>query len=195
LKNAKLIHPTSLNGIVEADETYFLRSEKGNRRLERKPRKRGGKATKRGLSNEQVCVLVCRDRNTNTFDKVFKSFNSKELKDSLKGLLSKDALFCSDGKSVYKKFTRENHVRHGCLNLSAGERVIKEIVHIQNVNSYHGRLKEWLIHFHGVATKYLENYLAWFRELDEFAMEIRPETLLLRGKESSDYKIQPFIVT
>jgi len=26
-----------------------------------------------------------------------------------------------------------------------------------------GRLKEWLIHFYGVATKYMESYLSWFR--------------------------------
>ncbi len=195
LDNAKSIKPLSLNGIVEADETYFLRSDKGSRKLVRKPRKRGGKASKRGLSKEQVCVLVCRDRNTNTIDEIFEHFNSDQLSDSLKDLLSKDALFCSDGKSVYKKFTRTNHLRHGCLNLSAGQRVIKDIVHIQNVNSYHSRLKEWLIRFHGVATKYLESYLAWFRELDEFSMQVKPETLLLRGKELSEYKVQPFIMT
>jgi hypothetical protein len=27
-------------------------------------------------------------------------------------------------------------------------------LHINNVNAYHGRLKEWLRPFHGVATKY-----------------------------------------
>jgi hypothetical protein len=37
---------TLLEGIVEADETLFARSEKGNRTLERKPRKRGMKAKK-----------------------------------------------------------------------------------------------------------------------------------------------------
>ncbi len=59
-----------LGGIVEADKTYLLESRKGSRAWkqaaaglpgaeapERKPRKRGGKATKRGLSGEQVPVL------------------------------------------------------------------------------------------------------------------------------------------
>ncbi len=40
---------SSLKGIVEADETFFLESFKGSRNLERRARKRGGKATKRGL--------------------------------------------------------------------------------------------------------------------------------------------------
>lgn len=35
-----------LHGIVEFDETYFLQSHKGERNLARKPRKRGGKASK-----------------------------------------------------------------------------------------------------------------------------------------------------
>lgn len=33
-------------------------------------------------------------------------------------------------------------------------------------NSYHSRLKEWMDRINGVATKYLQNYLAWFRYLD-----------------------------
>ena len=79
LENIKSIKADHLHGIVEADETYFLRSEKGNKNLTRKPRKRGGKASKRGLSKEQVCVFVSRDRNKNTFDRIFDSFTAKNL--------------------------------------------------------------------------------------------------------------------
>jgi hypothetical protein len=50
-----------LRGIVEADETFVLASRKGERNLDRKPRKRGGKASKRGLSDELVPVLVAVD--------------------------------------------------------------------------------------------------------------------------------------
>ena len=38
---------TPLTGIVEADEMYVLESQKGARQLERPPRKRGGRASKR----------------------------------------------------------------------------------------------------------------------------------------------------
>ena len=40
--------PDRLAGIVEADETFVLESRKGERKLERKARRRGGKAKKRG---------------------------------------------------------------------------------------------------------------------------------------------------
>ena len=55
--------PSKLTGIVEVDETYVLKSRKGERNLDRKARRRGGKANKRGLSDEQVPILVAVDRN------------------------------------------------------------------------------------------------------------------------------------
>ena len=59
-----------LKGVVEADETYFRLSFKGQRKTfpkGRHPRKRG-KAPKRGVSKEQVCVLTAIDRvNYDTF--------------------------------------------------------------------------------------------------------------------------------
>lgn len=73
----KLLHAlkqldfSQFEGIVEVDETYFLYSEKGKRGITgRKSRKRGGSAKKRGISNEQVCVLVARDRAKSTVSKV-----------------------------------------------------------------------------------------------------------------------------
>ena len=59
-----------LKGIVEADETYVLESRKGARGLERKARRRGGKAKKRGLSREQVPVLMAADRSGTTVSAV-----------------------------------------------------------------------------------------------------------------------------
>ena len=52
-----------LTGIVELDETYFLESHKGERDPERKPRKRGGSASKRGISEEQIAVAILRMQN------------------------------------------------------------------------------------------------------------------------------------
>jgi len=37
---------------------------------------------------------------------------------------------------------------------------------VQNVNAYHRRLRDWLAPFHGVASRYLPNYLGWRRMLD-----------------------------
>jgi hypothetical protein len=57
-------------GEVEIDETYFLYSQNGQYGIiGRKPRKRGGKSKYRGISQEQVCVLVARDRKKATVSK------------------------------------------------------------------------------------------------------------------------------
>ena len=57
-------------------------------------------------------------------------------------------------------------VAHRPINLTAGIRVVAGVYHVQNVNAYDSRLKEWIRRFHGVATHYLDNYLGWFRTLD-----------------------------
>ena len=57
-----------LKGIVEAP--YVLESRKGARGLGRKARRRGGKAKKRGLSREQVPVLMAADRSGTTVSAV-----------------------------------------------------------------------------------------------------------------------------
>ena len=66
----KYDRPRQLTGIVEADETFLLESQKGSRKLDRKPRKRGGKAALRGISHHLHCILVARDRSRQTIDAV-----------------------------------------------------------------------------------------------------------------------------
>lgn len=80
-------------------------------------------------------------------------------------ILVRDVLLVSDGNPTYRYFGQDNGISHDAINLSAGLRV-NGAIHIQNVNAYHGRLKQWLNRFHGMATYYLDNYLAWFRSLD-----------------------------
>jgi len=68
LSVAKTDRPHCLHGIAEADELYVLESEKGSRQMTRPARRRGGHAHQRGISNEQVCILVARDRTGQTLD-------------------------------------------------------------------------------------------------------------------------------
>lgn len=162
----KSIQPQALTGIAEADETMFLLSFKGKRSgLDRKARKRGGKAAKRGLSQEQVPVLVARDRAGVTMDCVLKTMDMMALSTALKPFMSKDVVLCTDGSKALAGAARELGVEHHAVNLSAGIRV-DGAWHVQNVNAYHSRLKAWVQKFRGVATCYLASYLGWFRALD-----------------------------
>jgi len=167
LRGLKTARAATLQGITEADETYFLESRKGCRKLQRPARRRGSKARSAGLSNDLVCVLVARDRAGQTLDWVMGrgQMTKAALAGALQPVLAKDALLVSDGNRTYCGFAQDAHLAHEAVNLSAGERV-NGAIHVQNVNAYHGRLKQWLHRFHGVATAYLDNYLGWFRALD-----------------------------
>ena len=63
--------PRTLSGIVEADETFILESFKGRwSDLPRKARKRGATARHPGSYQDNIPVLVARDRKGATFDAV-----------------------------------------------------------------------------------------------------------------------------
>jgi len=162
----KTIQAQVLVGIAEADETFFLRSNKGQRCLGRPSRRRGGKATQRGLSKEQVPVLVARDRSGATATPILAADGKADLVKALKPLLPADTLLCTDGSPVLAAVAKELGVDHHPINVSAGQRVVEGVFHIQNVNSFDSRLKTWIRRFNGVATKYLDSYLGWFRTLD-----------------------------
>jgi len=175
----KTVQAQALVGIAEADETFFLHSRKGQRHLDRKPRRRGGAAAKRGLSKEQVPVLIARDRSGATANSVLAADGKANLVAALKPLLPSDTILCTDGSSVLAAAVREIGVTHRPVNVSAGRRVIAGVYHIQNVNAYDSRLKNWIRRFHGVATRYLDSYLGWFRTLDRSATTGLPPASLL----------------
>jgi transposase-like protein/IS1 family transposase len=178
LSLAKTDRPHCLHGIAEADELYVLESEKGSRHLRRPARRRGGHARKRGISNEQVCILVARDRTGQTLAFVTGegALTKAQLHACLPPVIDKDVLLVTDGHPAYRAFARESGISHEAVNLRAGVRV-RGAAHVQNVNAYHSRLRSWLSIFHGVASRYLPNYLGWRWILD--AGRIRsPETLL-----------------
>lgn len=156
---------SALHGIAEADESYFLESSKGQRALLRKARRRGGKASQRGVSKSQVPVLMVRDRAGATANIIVARTSAAELSAALAPLLPKDTVLCTDSSSSLAAAAHLLGVQHRSINVSAGIRVDGPW-HVQNVNAYVSRLRGWMRRFKGVATKYLASYLGWFRMLD-----------------------------
>jgi hypothetical protein len=159
---AKHDRPAALTGIAEADEMFLLESQKGSRKLDRPARRRGGVARWRGISRDHVCVLVARDRGGATFDFVTGrgAVTAAQLHQHLLPVLDKDVLLVTDGHGAYRTFARTAGISHEAVNVRAGERV-RGAVHVQNVNAYHSRFRQWLSRFRGVASHYLPNYLGW----------------------------------
>ena len=156
------------SGIVEMDETYFLYSEKGKRNIEgRNPRKRGGSSKFRGISHEQVCVLIARDRQRATYSDVLSRGRivKSQLDKAIGSKLSSDNILCTDAWRAFSTYAKSKGLEHYRFKSDGKERV-RGLYHIQNVNNYHSRLKGWMQRFNGVATKYLTHYLSWFHFLD-----------------------------
>ena len=80
--NASRRDSGTLGGIVEADETYLLRSRKGLRSLARPLRRRVGKVAKRGLSKHLVPNLFA--ANGGTFRKPLDSAQAAEIAEALR---------------------------------------------------------------------------------------------------------------
>ena len=186
LSSLKQMEISNFDGIVEMDETYFLYSEKGQRKIiDRKPRKRGGSAKKRGISNEQVCVLVARDREKMTFSQTLElgRLTNEQLDKAIGHKLSNENVLCTHSWRAFKTYAAEKGMDIYQFKSDSKVRT-KGLYHIQNVNNYHRKLKRWIQRFNGVATKYLNNYLAWFQVLESIQHQRNPITmndLMIKG--------------
>ncbi len=163
------VSPDEFQGIVESDDLFFAYSEKGNRNLGRKPRKRGAKAGKAGISDEKVAVVATCDRSGNKDFKVATKgrISKKDLDCVIRGKLDKAEVLCSDSHRSYGAFAKANTLEHKKFNTSKGQRTVDKIYHVQNVNNMDMRLRKFMDSFNGVASKYLQNYLNWFLVLEK----------------------------
>lgn len=161
-----------LQGVIEADETFFRLSFKGRRQRKLQIKgtvvplgshKRGGATTgRRGLGRDQVCVPIAISRAGGFVGKVsnFGTPNRQDLANVLSGRFTSSEVVVTDGGRPYQRVAREENItlvqikggkgKHGNLN-------------IQSVNAFHSGLKGFVnSRCKGVATKYLNNYVAWY---------------------------------
>ena len=153
---------TNLTGFVEADETFFPLSFKGQRSgLPRAAHKRGTPASKRGISKDQVCVSTAVARTSGSYMKPV-CLGRMSIKDFQTNLAKHidwlKTTFITDGhRSYVVPHVKQDIIHLRVHNFGRGSK------HINTVNSTHSHLKEFLKPFRGVATKYLDHYLTWFQ--------------------------------
>lgn len=124
-------------------------------------------------------MLVARDRSGSTADFILEADDKTHVAAALKPILPKDTILCTDGSGTLAAAAKEIGVTHRPVNLSIGIRVIAGVYHVQNVNAYDSRLKDWMRRFKGVATRYLDSYLGWFRAIDRTrGGSLKPASLL-----------------
>ena len=161
----------TLEGIVEADEAFFPISYKGNHKksvifkMPRKAHKRGKQTHKRGLSREKVCVPCAVTRNGLSLAKITNlgRVSAKDIHHALDKRIMPNSILCTDAISCYNDLARTEKLE--LIQLKTGKSKLG-IYHIQHINSYHSMLKNFINRFHGVSTKYLNNYLVWHNFLN-----------------------------
>ena len=189
LSALNLDKPQRLSGIVEADETFVLESFKGKRGgLGRVARKRGGKASKRGLSSEQIPVIVARDRSGATIDAVLPRLDAASMTAALGQAITNGVELCCDGGMAITAFARRARVKFHVLPAPGAPKPDAPQFHINNVNAYHGRFKEWMRRFHGVATDNLPSYLSWRRTIEAFSTASLPEAWIMGAAGLGPYQ-------
>jgi len=182
-------------GITESDETFFLRSEKGMEVSYREARKRGGSSNKRGISNDQVAVIVTQDRKSAidmsvaTLGRISMADLDRVLGERIK---KGKTILCSDSHHSYKGFAKKNEVEFHPINVSKKQRV-RGMYHIQHVNATHNKLKKWIDNtFWGVSTKYLQQYLNWYKA-KELLKKMNNKVEALSQISLSDKAIERFL--
>ncbi|NRT35910.1 hypothetical protein BJV38_001506 [Clostridium beijerinckii] len=64
------------------------------------------------------------------------------------------------------------------------------MIYIQLINALHSDLKKWMNRFNGVATKYLSNYVKWFKWLQIFDADkeiIKAKNFIVQSNVAHSY--------
>ena len=119
-------------------ETFILESFKGRwSDLPRKARKRGGTARHPRLHQDNIPVLVARDRKGATFDAVLLQVDSASVGSALAGVVTAANHLIGDGGKAIAAFARKAGIPFHAVAGQTNRRGAS--LHINNVNAYHCR--------------------------------------------------------
>ena len=181
--------------IVEMYETFIQLSYKGNHKkngfaMPRPARKRGKQIKKRSISNEQVCITTAIDRNGNIILEPLckRRVTYNALERLYEWRINHNSIICTDSHKSYIQFAKDLELDHKKI---ARGHYKNDIYHINHVNSLHSNLKIWMYRFKGVSTKFLSNYMSWYKWLQSFSTDKE----VIRTKNMLIHSIIPFVDT
>jgi hypothetical protein len=145
---------------AELDERSILKSHKGTKLETVAGKKRGTPSSKRGISNDQICLLTGVQRGGSSY---FRSFNmGRPSADEVMNLLphiEQKTYVWTDACASYNRLIKE---------LGSDSKVVSskkdydKVNHLNNVNSFHSMVEKWYQDMSGVASKYINRYAALF---------------------------------
>ena len=93
---------------------------------------------------------------------------------ALAGIVTPGNPLIGDGGKAIATFARRAGIAFHTVPSPGKPSPAAPHLHINTVNAYHRRLKQWLNRFNGVATKNLPNYLGWRRALEAWGDKLDP---------------------
>lgn len=183
IDNLKQIKAKELSGVIETGDISLKESFKGAKKNHKELFK----------ERKTIKVIFNIDRNQNIFDLTNIKLNINNLNKLVSNNIEKDSMILLESEKYYIDFAKQQNIQFIVMKEN---KTINNLVSIQKLLSYKEEFSKWIFnHFRGVATKYLENYVSWYRCLNEFEEELLPLTLLYRAKQPENYKYQPLKVT
>lgn len=122
----------------------------------------------RGISNEQTCVLTCKDRGNNLYmsPTCIGRMDVNDVKKHLKGKFASDSILVTDSHTSYPEFAKSEHIQ--LEQIPSGEHV-KGAYNLGRINALHSRLQNHWPDKSGrhLATKYLDLGIIFFWWLEK----------------------------
>jgi hypothetical protein len=182
------VFPLSFQGIVELKDLTFQYSEKGKRQS--KNQKENSITERKTLNepNNLVSVIATCDRSGREDLRVLTKggLRPEDITSVLQGRLQNVELLISQNHESYNSLGEKVKIDHKNYAVNTKQKKAEKIYHIQNVNNMNHRLNSFLNSFHGVATKYLQNYMNWFLMLEKIKDSTKRIATIARIALSSD---------
>jgi hypothetical protein len=103
---------------------------------------------------------------------VLPQVDSRLIAAALAGVVRSDNHLVGDGGRAIAAFARKAGIPLHAVPSPGKPSAEAPHLHINNVNAYHSRFKQWIRRFNGVATRNLPNYLGWRRSLEGWGEQL-----------------------
>ena len=181
-----------LSGVVFADDTRIPYNFKGNHGDEfvapRHSRKRGNQSSVKNCQKNTICVLCALDSKGNSFSHCigFGNPSGKRLSNGFINKLNVDEsmILVTDGAQSFSRVVKDYAIPkwEKRITITKNGKKYPNMLgqfHIQQINGYHSRLKNYLRPFKSVASRYLPGYLLVFDYMEN-NKELTKEQMALK---------------
>ncbi|KAA6305937.1 hypothetical protein EZS27_042409, partial [termite gut metagenome] len=149
LSSLSSLNGESLGGIVECDDRQVDMSEKGSRKLTRKPYERHSDRTaKKGVSNDKVSLPVATDRKGNPAMQVAKvgRMDVKSMERTIGNYMGKQNVLCPDSHPSIVAWALDRQLEHHAF-VASKQHVKDRCYHVRHVNSMDNQYERWMKRF------------------------------------------------